>query len=458
MGLKLKYFIGLFVFYLATLFAGNATAEDSHTRRIKGPFASGPDVTKSCIRCHKWEAKEFIKHKHWTWSTTQNMPDHKKSVEIGKKNGINNFCLAVPSNWPRCTSCHAGYGWKDASFDFGNIANVDCLVCHDTTGTYKKQPNGAGLPAIGVDLVKIAQSVGKTSRQTCGSCHFYGGGGDHIKHGDLDSSLLQATRTYDVHMGIDGANANCEFCHQTTNHEISGQAMSVSTGEGKRVECSGCHSATSHKNPTLKKHTNVVACQTCHIPAIAKDNPTKIWWDWSMAGKDKKSTKDKYGMETYAKTTGEFRWGKNLIPVYAWYNGKSDRYLLGDKIDPQKITYLTKPLGSLTDKNAKIYPFKVMKGKQPYDTENNYLVVPKVFDGYWEHFDWDRAIEDGMASVGIPYSGRYSFIETMMYWKINHLVVPKEQSLQCVDCHSTKGRLDWKALGYKGDPKHAVGR
>jgi len=449
---------GLLVFHLMAMFAGIASSEEGHRSRIKGPFISGPDVTRVCLQCHKQQAREFIKHEHWTWSTTQSLPRRNKKIEIGKKNGINNFCIAVPSNWPRCTSCHAGYGWKDAFFDFKNIANIDCLVCHDTTGTYKKDPKGAGMPADGVDLVKVAQSVGKTSRETCGSCHFFGGGGDHVKHGDLDTSLINPKRTYDVHMGVDGLNATCQFCHQTTKHKIPGQAMSVSTGGEKRVECGGCHHGKPHKKATINKHSKSVACQTCHIPTFAKDNPTKIWWDWSKAGEERMPMKDEYGMETYTKKKGEFKWGKNEIPAYMWYNGKSDRYILGDKFNPQEPLYLTKPLGNLMDRNAKIYPFKVMKGKQPYDVENSYLVVPKVFDGYWEHFDWNRAITDGMATVDLPYSGRFNFVQTKMYWQITHMVVPKEQALKCINCHGKKGRLDWKALGYKGDPQKVGSR
>ena len=32
------------------------------------------------------------------------------------------------------------------------------------------------------------------------------------------------------------------------------------------------------------------------------------------------------------------------------------------------------------------------------------------------------------------------------------MVVPKRQALKCLACHGEKGRLDWKALGYPGDP------
>ena len=33
------------------------------------------------------------------------------------------------------------------NFDATVEENVDCLVCHDTTGTYKKFPTAAGHPA-----------------------------------------------------------------------------------------------------------------------------------------------------------------------------------------------------------------------------------------------------------------------------------------------------------------------
>lgn len=429
-----------------------ASGAGSHTDILKGPFASGPDVTKACVGCHKGAASDFMKTVHWTWAEKQEV---KAGVtrELGKLNMINNFCIAVSSNWPRCTSCHAGYGWKDATFDFKNPANIDCLVCHDTTGSYKKTPTGAGAPDPRVDLLKVAQNVGAPSKATCGSCHFYGGGGDHVKHGDLDSSMAAPSRDYDVHMAADGGKMNCQECHKTKNHVIAGESLAVSMGAGMRVSCADCHTETPHKSAVYNRHTRRIACQTCHIPTFAKSLPTKVWWDWSKAGKDMTPPKDKYGMETYSKMKGEFGWGKDIAPTYVWYNGHVERYLIGDKIDPSKVTHLNRPLGSRDDKTAKITPFKVMRGKQPYDSKNNYLAVAQVFGGYWKHYDWKKALTDGMASEKLPFSGEYGFTETDMYWKVNHMVVPKDKALKCASCHGSKSRLDWKALGYDGDPR-----
>ena len=445
--------ISLLIILATTIQIKSSQSEPSHLHRIEGPFEQGSDVTRACLKCHKQEATDFIKDVHWTWSAEHYIPAHKATVALGKKNSINNFCIAVSSNWAGCTSCHTGYGWKNAAFDFNNIENIDCLVCHDTTELYSKDPKGAGIPTAGVDLEKVAKHVGRTSRKTCGSCHFFGGGGDHIKHGDLDTSLINPSRDYDVHMGVDGLDMSCQSCHQTKRHQIPGQAMSVSTGAGKRVECAGCHSGKPHNRSTLDQHALSVACQTCHIPSFAKDQPTKIWGDWSSAGADRKPEKDQYGMDLYAKNKGEIKWGKNITPVYAWYNGSSNRYILGDKIDPNQPVYLSRPIGTIKDVDARIFPFKVMEGKQPYDALNQYLVVPNLVGGYWQHFDWNKAITDGMATVALPYSGKHDFIQTKMYWQITHMVVPKEQSLECHDCHAEKGRLNWKALGYEGDPR-----
>jgi octaheme c-type cytochrome (tetrathionate reductase family) len=375
-------------------------------------------------------------------------------MELGKKNTVNNFCIALPSNWPRCTSCHAGYGWKDAAFDFAKPQNVDCLVCHDTTGTYKKTPTGAGLPDEKVDLEKVAQSVGKTGRATCGACHFFGGGGDHIKHGDLDSSLRSPVREMDVHMGTDSLNMTCSSCHKSKDHVIPGKALSVSLSGGMTMDCSDCHTPTPHKNAVYNKHVERIACQTCHIPTFARTLPTKVWWDWSTAGKDvKEPPRDQWGQVLYDKMKGDFKWAKDVVPVYMWFNGSVDRYLLGDKIDPTKLVHLNYPKGDRNDKNAKIAPFKMMRGKQSYDSENNTIAVVHLFGGYWKHWDWNKAVTDGMAAAGLPYSGKYGAVETDMYWKVNHMVVPKDKTLKCNDCHGEKGRMDWKSLGYDGDPR-----
>ena len=439
------------IYFLIILFSNSLFAGEDHSDFFDSTLTNPREVTKACLDCHEDAAKEVMATIHWTWETLPKpVPGHQDSLSLGKKNVFNNFCIAVESNWPRCTSCHAGYGWKDASYDFNKEENVDCLVCHDQSGTYKKSPAGAGMPAEGVDLMVVARSVGSATRTNCGICHFYGGGGDNIKHGDLDQGLVNPSEDYDVHMG---GGMSCQECHTTEMHNIKGRSMAILTDETNRVECTDCHDSPVHEKERLNDHSKKIACQTCHIPVYAKEKPTKIYWDWSTAGADKESIKDQYGMDTYSKKKGDFAWGKEVQPEYYWYNGKSERYVKGDKLEPDKLLSLNKPLGDRVEKNTKLYPFKVMRGKQIYDTGYNYLIIPHLWGGFWKHFDWNQAAIDGMKAAGLEYSGEYGWIETEMYWKLNHMVSPKEQALKCKDCHG-KGddkRIDWIKLGYKGD-------
>lgn len=430
----------------------------SHKDLIQGPFTTPQDVTKTCLTCHESSAQQVIKTSHWTWMDEKFEDSRHNVKQFGKMNFINNFCLAVTSNYPRCTSCHVGYGWKDATFDFSKEENVDCLVCHDQSGTYKKNPTGAGMPEKNVDLLISAQSVGKPTRKNCGMCHFDGGGGTGVKHGDMDNSLYAPKPETDVHMGKLGY--QCTECHKTNEHKIMGASHGSMAANANHIYCTDCHKDAIHKNETLNKHIASIACETCHIPEFATVEPTKVWWDWSKAGEDRPESKDEFGRETYIKMKGEFKWAKSVIPTYKWYNGSALYYSAGDTIEPTKIVPLNTLKGDIKDPKAKISPFKVMRGKQIYDSQNNYLIVPKLFGegGYWKNYDWNLASQLGMKEVSLPYSGSYSFIETEMYWPINHMVAAKEKALKCNSCHSKEGRLDWKALGYSGDPMKIKGR
>ncbi|MGH2605461.1 MAG: tetrathionate reductase family octaheme c-type cytochrome, partial [Anaerolineales bacterium] len=320
------------------------------------------------------------------------------------------------------------------------------LVCHEQTGAYVKST--AGRPAEGVDLLSAAQSVARPTRANCGACHFYGGGGDAVKHGDLDSSLTYPPEEVDVHMGQQGF--ECVDCHRATDHQILGRSISVSVDDANQVACSDCHSLEPHPEERLNAHTDAVACQTCHIPAVAVREPTKVEWDWSTAGQDWPED-----LHEYLKIKGSFVYAANYTPEYAWYNGVvADRYLLGDEIDPAIVTVLNPPAGSIADPSARIWPFKAHRGIQPYDVFYRYLLQPKTVGegGFWTNFDWDQAFRLGSQATGFPYSGQYGWARTEMFWPLTHMVAPAGNALQCSECHSPEGRLDWLQLGYPGDP------
>ncbi len=455
------------------------TADHSKFKELQREFRSGPEVTKACLSCHTEAAKQVHRTKHWTWEFINT----EKNQKLGKKNVLNNFCLSIEQNQQYCTNCHVGYGWKDRNFDFSSEENVDCLVCHDTTLSYVKQPGMAG-NVVGVEmefppgsgkilkpipLTKIAQKVGKTNRDTCGTCHFSGGGGDGVKHGDLDSSMAAPDLATDVHMDALGLDFTCGTCHQTSSHDIPGSRYTPTAKdsggvhirgktEGKNpATCVACHDQTPHKAgkskhaDRLNSHANKIACQTCHIPAYARGGvATKLVWDWSTSGQLDKDGKqfvkrDDHGHIIYESRKGDFVVAENVKPEYYWFNGGVTYTLMGDKLDPAKQPIgVNKIEGSASDGKSLIWPFKVMRGKQPFDTENMTLLKPHTTgpEGYWKTLDWKRSLTKGMKDTGEPFSGKFDFVATEMYWPIAHMVAPKEDSVACNECHAKGGRLD----------------
>ncbi len=425
-----------------------------HSALMKGPFADGPSVTRACLECHQKSAEEVLQSVHWTWeSPPVEIAGRPQPVILGKKFAVNNFCIGIGSNWPACTSCHAGYGWTDGTFDFSKSENIDCLVCHDNSSLYVKTKGG--YPADGVDLLAAAKSVGQPTRANCGGCHFRGGGGNAVKHGDLDESLYYPVDRVDVHMGKH--DFLCTDCHQTQHHDIKGRAISVSLDDANQVYCTDCHSESLHADERITAHVQTVACQTCHIPEGAIKEATKMHWDWSAAGQDR--AEDPH---TYLKKKGEFVYEKGFAPEYFWYNGLADHYVLGDKIIAKEVTFINRPRGSIEDLDSKIWPFKVHRGKQVYDKKYHYLLQPKTYGegGYWSEFDWDIALRLGSDAVDLPYSGEYDFTSTEMFWPTTPMVQAAGKALQCIDCHGKtgNGRFDWQALGYEGDPMYRGGR
>jgi octaheme c-type cytochrome (tetrathionate reductase family) len=447
------------------------------------------EVTRACLTCHPKVGQDILKTAHWNWKGySPTLKGYEHRIDISLTQMVNNSCIAIGANLQDCASCHIGYGWVDAKFDFADATNIDCLVCHDTTGTYRKDPGTGGLPAPSLDLAAIARKVGRPSRHTCGSCHFVSGGASYTKHGDLEPVLADPPADFDVHMG--GLKMRCQECHTTVEHRVAGMSMSAPAVEG-RVACEKCHGPTPHGvagmlSRHLDDHVRAVACESCHIPFIANASPTLVRRDYSQAGQTRPERRDEHGMPRYDKRFGALTWGKHLAPTYLWYDGTRTASLVGDTIDPSSPVVLNAPVGEKRNPSARIFPFQVLTAVQPYDTEHKRLAMPKLLDGYWVHFDWSKAITSGMEQVGLPFSGKYGFVETRMYSAVHHEVIPAKKALGCADCHSVEAitctrchtnakgmdlpehrravypavtnRLDFKALGYPGDPALVGGR
>lgn len=437
--------------------------------------------TQSCMNCHGLEGEEMLDNAHFTWEgVSSNINDHEGEIH-GKKDLLNNFCIAVPSNEGRCSHCHTGYGYDDNTFSFDDRNTVDCLICHDQSGTYKKGKTTAGMPDPSVDLNAVARSVaqngGVPTNQNCIFCHSFAGGGDNVKHGDLAMAIADTTREYDVHMGKDGASMDCINCHQVMkdadnnmlDHGIGGMPIH-SIDDGEMKDCVDCHGNQDsiHNGlsvqPITDRHTTL-ACQVCHIPAIARNTSTKVEWYWGDAGRDidPVPVDPDTGRATYDKMKGTFVWANNVRPSLLYFDGKWDRMMINTNDQYTEVpVVLARPTADYTTPGAMIYPFKKMIGNQPADANNKRILVPHLFglkggdNPYWAKYDWHLALQDASSYTGQQYSGEYEFIDTIMYLTVNHEVAPKEQALgmdnQCNDCHHNEGAIDWQALGWSADP------
>ncbi len=427
-----------------------SSIDHSKLPELQKEFKTPQDVTETCNSCHTERHKEVMKSSHWNWERVSYVEGRGIST-AGKKNVLNNYCIGSRTNEQACAKCHIGFGMTNDLYDFNNSRNVDCMVCHDNSEEYFKGASLAGYPDRSVNLKNVAQHVGKPTRINCGSCHFFSGGGNNVKHGDLEAAQLSCDRETDVHMAANGMDLSCVACHTAKNHQMLGRLYSVSSTNTMRATCEQCHTGTPHFDDILNRHNAKVSCQACHIPEFAKVNATKMEWRWSEAGRLKDGEPyaeiDEDGNEIYLSIKGAFKWEKNVQPDYMWFNGTADHYLLGDTIKDMPVKMNTL-FGSHDDQESRIVPVKIHVGNQIYDKKYNRLIQPKLYSetmgdsAYWKEFNWHNAAEAGMKRVGLPYSGEYDFAETITFWPVNHMVAPKSQSVGCAECHTrNNGRL-----------------
>lgn len=466
----------------------NDANKSVHEQIMTEILPNGYEGTSTCLACHSGPALDLMDTAHWKWEGPVGDLVDQDGVatdgDHGKIDMLNAFCIAVPSNEGRCTQCHPSYGWKDNTFDLTDAENIDCLVCHDTTGTYKKHPSangGGGPPALVIDgtltvvgpedLQEVAYSVGEPTRASCGSCHFYAGGGDNVKKGTLASSLADPTYEMDVHMGstaTGGKDFRCQTCHEADDHGISGMVWHSVTEGGESPDCVRCHTLSPHPasnqlSPFLNAHTAAVACETCHIPTFSRQMATKMAWYWDEAGPENEpdTIETQFGQPTWDAMKGRFVWGKDVQPVYRWYDGQWTRMIInvsdtftaaGTEADP---VIMQAPTATAATDGAKIYPFKKFVGRQPADSVNHRILVPHLFGTatgdhpYWVEYDWDLALQDGTTYAGQPYSGNYEFVNTVSYLRVSHEVAPADEAKKCNECHGVASF--WEQIGIE-DP------
>jgi len=432
-------------------------------------------------------------------------------------------------------------------------SRIDCLVCHSTSNKYHKGRTWAGYPvewdnsgfpgdgrpaspsdptivnaSPAVLLETASQLAASPGVGQCGRCHFGAGGGDNVKKGDISSTLRAADNTssdpvfmgvatslrkdeIDVHMG---GGVSCAACHRAPDdepnrHRILGQGVHNVPSAG-RLLCSndGCHDAAPHSSAMLDEHALDVACQTCHIPTFSNAQPTKMYWDWTVAGDrtgaydpvadgvvsanpafDSAQTRGQYDFKK-----GAFEWAEKVEPEVAWFDGRafhlSTTSTFSD-LQRDSSVVIASPVATHDDAAARIYPFKVMRGRQFADTttaDQNFLVVPDLFGpgGLWGSVPagedrkpgasaaadamWNDVLTLGAQGSGqtaffgdpgdaYPTERTWDFVDTEMWMLISHEVAPASKALGgsvngCDACHGASGWGDavWMRLGYDCDP------
>jgi len=446
--------------------SGGYSARSAETNH--GQYFEHYEGTKTCLQCHEQEARNFFKSQHYQWRGDAPQIINAKGRKLGKMNTINDFCTSPAANWiglvknsrgevlsKGCSACHAGLGKMPAEeVSQEQLENVDCLICHAAGYRRDLYPDEKGglvwKPILWKNqegLDSVSKRISLPTRVMCLRCHSASGGGPNFKRGDLEYKLADSERDFDVHMASDGKNMQCVTCHAGDDHHVRGRGTDLSGSDSPQspLTCqeAGCHAAGPHTAKVLNRHTARVNCTVCHIPTFAREDPTDMARDWSKP--IYKEEDDRW--------TADIRLEKDVRPVYTWFNGYTREQLLGESVVRIKdgSVGIMVPQGSKNDPASKIYAFKLHRAKLPLLAGNNWL-IPIVVEQFFPTGKIDPAVKEAAAKLYGIQEANYSWTETSRYMGIFHGVQPAAKALQCLDCHGPKGRLNWKELGYSGDP------
>ncbi len=449
---------------LITFLAGTASA--GKVKYSHQEYFEHYEGTATCLECHEEEATTFFHSQHYQWQGEAPAIVNAKGQKLGKMNTINDFCTNPLASWignavnsdgkiiaQGCSKCHAGLGKKPSTqISREQLENIDCLICHasgyrrdayqDEAGNWEWKPilwkNQRGMDSV-------AGRITLPKRKMCLRCHSGAGGGPNFKRGDIEYHLAECDAGYDVHMGTDGQDMACMDCHGDEDHRVVGRGsdLSATDNPAKQLLCTNCHDARPHNVVALDKHTEKVYCTVCHIPTFAKTDQTDMVRDWSTP---------KYHEEAN-KYSATITFGKDVVPVYRWFNGETEIALMGEKLKPGKDGVITimNPQGSRKDKKAQIHAFKWHQAKLPY-LKDKQFISPLAVDEFFVDGDIEKAVREGAAVAYGDHHPDYEWVDVQRFMGIYHGVVPAAQALQCLDCHREGGRMDWQALGYKKDP------
>ena len=416
----------------------------------------------TCVACHEIEAQAMFGSVHYQWTgSTLNVPNISGNAGKGDL-GFNTYCgAAVTSRRAVCWSCHVGNGNVPLpEMTPEQLNNIDCLMCHhelykrrtagpfetvtftdyqgvqrswqlpieDESGNFQFIPDEENMP---IGILQVAQTVHLPTRATCLRCHAYAAGTDCGKRGDISSITVEPPADDEIHMSFQGANLSCQGCHQFQNHKVMGRGLDIRPNDIEdRLTCttSTCHGIQPHGLLDIDKHTTRVACQTCHIPTYAKGMNTEVARDWRFPFFSVGLLGGQGGFKP------EETPGMNLIPTYAWFDGTSQVYALGQAaVQNTNGQYeMAAPNGNVRSARAMINPMKEHISNSAIHDATGQMIPHSTFK-YFVTGDFTRSVEDGLLFAGL--TGNWTLVDVHTYQTLNHGVEPKGNALNCGQCH-----------------------
>lgn len=457
---------------------------------------NGYDGPETCSTCHPDALSEVTHTVHWYAAgairNVRGLPDGSwwgmvnRECALAGTTALANWTAATDSHFTAqaagCGMCHIASltapplpPGRDATP--AEAATVDCLVCHAgrydmaTRKTLVTDDNGS--THWGQDRsVAAALSITRTPpAAACLRCHEHSFSRDYKRGTPYEPSN-------DVHAA---AGIPCTSCHTTRQHRIAaGQFESDMVANDlpdEAVACSNCHGSTPHRGPgaaVINDHGSVIACQTCHIPAVSGI----VREDWGKPVKDdgSGSFSELSWFDAIPAVAGA--WVPTVTiardhPDYMWRVPN-----LADTAGAQ--SWMAFATASRTTDGATLYPVRALTQillfdpqvkmwqapgmsflKDRPETANLPLLLAPNREVYNSTGDIGAAIAAGMKpaeAMGLTRSGQWMSMQVpgTSYISVNHGV--KRMGLSCRDCHSPHGVLDFTALGYSDDEAQALRR
>jgi hypothetical protein len=378
-----------------------------------------------CAACHPQAAKDMAHTVH----SQLKSPVSVKGIneDAGMITRYCSFCGTVAAiNWAElvetkkgtvstgCGKCHVGGNIGGDKFK-GGSSGIDCLICHAKTYAMAKRTvrEKEGVLQWATDnSPEAAASVGPTTSESCKRCH------EEYMTNYRGTPFAEGT---DSHAAL---GMRCTNCHTVKNHKIArgNQVADLWANDLPAVAhaCIQCHIERRHKTAAINRHLKKLACESCHVHSAQG----VVARDWTKA-----VFSDEKGY--YVPQTEEV---SETTPVFAWFNGD--------------VENSTKPLGNILDSNSRIYPFKIVKTIVPYDPDQK-KPLPLKLSVFYKTGDISASVQAAMDELGQTWSGKwqpFQVPEEGIYIQINHSV--RSPGRDCKECHTDKGIMDFKALGY----------